>query len=122
MPETFKRAVCYLLLILTLPTVCGTNCSSFKFESSNSKSISSTYFKAGARVNISNLFQAIDTDILPEFCRIQVNITTNATADSIAAAEVWLPSDWNGRILAIGNGALAGGGEIRYYWVSLLEA
>ena len=115
MPEAFKRGLFYLLLISNLPRVYGTDCSSFKFESSNSKSISSTYFEAGAHVNISNLFQAIDTDTLPEFCRVQVNITTNVTANSIAAAEVWLPSEWNGRILAIGDGALAGGGEIPYH-------
>ena len=114
-----------LLFLLCAPAVqCFLNedCSSFMFESNASSFIASTYYEAGEHVNISNLFQAIDTDILPELCRIQVNITTNATADSIAAAEVWLPSDWNGRILAIGNGALAGGGEICYYWVSLLEA
>ncbi|EMD31293.1 hypothetical protein CERSUDRAFT_89153 [Gelatoporia subvermispora B] len=68
-----------------------------------------TYFKAKARVNITNLYSAIDTDTLPAFCRVELVITTNATAKSSANTEVWLPDDWNGRFLGTGQGGLAGG-------------
>ena len=80
------------------------------FESNASSFISSTYYEAGEYVNISNLFQSINAVALPSFCRVQLNITTNSTVNSVAAAEVWLPSEWDGRILAVGNGAFAGGG------------
>jgi hypothetical protein len=44
---------------------------------------------------------------LPPFCR--VSITARPTADSDIKTEVWLPiSDWNGRLLGLGNGGFAG--------------
>lgn len=39
---------------------------------------------------------------LPELCRVQGVATP--TAESRIAFEVWLPSDWNGRIHMVGNG------------------
>ena len=38
---------------------------------------------------------------------------TLSTAGSFALTEVWLPDDWNGRVLTVGNGGLAGGGTLR---------
>jgi feruloyl esterase len=43
---------------------------------------------------------------LPEFCR--VGATLRPSADSEIRIEVWLPTQWNGRFQAIGNGAWAG--------------
>ncbi|KAI0631073.1 feruloyl esterase-like protein [Trametes polyzona] len=68
-----------------------------------------TYFPAHARVDITNLFSSINTTDLPAFCRVELKITTNATAGSFAITEVWLPDDWNGRVLTIGNGGFGGG-------------
>ncbi|KAI0631071.1 tannase and feruloyl esterase-domain-containing protein [Trametes polyzona] len=68
-----------------------------------------TYFPAHARVDITNVFSSINTTDLPAFCRVELRITTNATAGSFAITEVWLPDDWNGRVLTIGNGGLGGG-------------
>ena len=55
------------------------------------------------------------TDILPAFCRVELKITTNATANSTATAEVWLPEEWNNRFLAVGNGGFSGGGKISIF-------
>ncbi|OJT03360.1 hypothetical protein TRAPUB_6029 [Trametes pubescens] len=71
---------------------------------------SSTHFAANTHVNISNVYSSIDETNLPAFCRVELVITTNATAGTTALAEVWLPDDWNGRVLTVGNGGLAGGG------------
>ncbi|KAI0764610.1 feruloyl esterase-like protein [Trametes elegans] len=68
-----------------------------------------THFPAHARVDISNLFSSVNTTDLPAFCRVELVITTNATAGSFANTEVWLPDDWNSRILTIGNGGFGGG-------------
>ncbi|OJT07481.1 Feruloyl esterase C [Trametes pubescens] len=68
-----------------------------------------TYFPANARVDITNLYSFINTTGLPAFCRVELKITTNATAGSFANTEVWLPDDWNGRTLTIGNGGVGGG-------------
>ncbi len=70
-----------------------------------------TYFAANALVNISNAYSSIDESNLPAFCRVELVITTNATAGSSALTEVWLPDDWNGRVLTVGNGGMAGGGR-----------
>ena len=70
-----------------------------------------TYFPANAVVDISNAYSSINESTLPAFCRVQLTITTNVTAKSTALAEVWLPDDWNGRMLTIGNGGISGGGE-----------
>jgi len=43
---------------------------------------------------------------LPEFCRVAA--TLRPSADSDIKIEVWLPTQWNGRFQAVGNGAWAG--------------
>ncbi len=44
---------------------------------------------------------------LPEFCR--VTITLRPSDDSDIKMELWLPTDdWNGKYLAVGNGAFTG--------------
>ncbi|KAI0775268.1 feruloyl esterase-like protein [Trametes elegans] len=68
-----------------------------------------THYAANTNVNISNTYSSIDVSNLPGFCRVELAITTNATAGSKALTEVWLPDDWNGRVLTVGNGGLAGG-------------
>ena len=44
---------------------------------------------------------------LPEFCRVLLTLTP--TPDSDIKMELWLPTDnWNGKYLAVGNGAFTG--------------
>ena len=44
---------------------------------------------------------------LPDFCRVE--LTISPTSDSDIKTEVWLPiEEWNGKFLAVGNGAWAG--------------
>jgi len=44
---------------------------------------------------------------LPEFCRIEA--VARPTSDSSIGIEIWLPeAGWNGKLLAVGNGAWAG--------------
>lgn len=45
-------------------------------------------------------------DDLPAFCR--VNLTLTPTPDSDIKMELWLPADWNGKYLAVGNAAFTG--------------
>lgn len=108
-----KRAVPPLLLSAASRAAFSEECASFRFQSADTRSTASTFFGAGTNVSVSNLFESIDTAILPSFCRIELKITTNTTANSTALAEVWLPEDWNGRFLAIGNGGFSGGGNRR---------
>jgi tannase/feruloyl esterase len=39
---------------------------------------------------------------LPAFCRVQGSVTTSK--DSVVNFEVWVPAEWNGKIVATGNG------------------
>lgn len=49
---------------------------------------------------------------LPEFCRVELTIAP--TSDSDIKTEVWLPlAGWNGKYLAVGNGAWAGSIQYR---------
>jgi feruloyl esterase len=49
--------------------------------------------------------------VLPEFCRVAITLTPSA--DSEINMEIWLPANtWNGKYLAIGNGAFTG--NVRY--------
>ncbi len=43
---------------------------------------------------------------LPAFCR--VGLTLSPTPDSDIKMELWLPADWNGKYLAVGNAAFTG--------------
>src|SRR4051812_43980820 len=43
---------------------------------------------------------------LPSFCRVAATLTP--TNDSDIKIEVWLPSEWNGKFQAVGNGAFNG--------------
>ena len=43
---------------------------------------------------------------LPSFCRVAA--TLKPTSDSDIKVEVWLPSGWNGKLQAVGNGGWAG--------------
>jgi len=48
---------------------------------------------------------------LPAFCRVAVSL--QPSSDSDIKMEIWLPTDgWNGKFLAVGNGAFTG--NIRY--------
>ena len=69
------------------------------------------YYPANATVEIANAYIGISANDLPAFCRLQVVITTNETAGSVAKTEVWLPDQWNERMLTAGSGGLAGGGR-----------
>lgn len=43
---------------------------------------------------------------LPSFCRVAVTLTPTATSD--IKAEIWMPANWNGKLVSVGNGGLAG--------------
>jgi len=43
---------------------------------------------------------------LPAFCRVAATLTP--AKDSEIKMEIWLPADWNGKFLAVGNGGWAG--------------
>ncbi|KAH9838436.1 feruloyl esterase-like protein [Rhodofomes roseus] len=52
---------------------------------------------------------SINVADLPAFCRVELLVTTNATANSTCSTEVWLPDNWTGRFLTVGDGGFAGG-------------
>lgn len=105
---------CLLALLLHSTTCLGqagqSGCLSFTLGDLSNVTLSrATYYAANTTVNSTNLWQSIDVDNLPAFCRLELSITTNSTADSSCVTEIWLPDSWNGRVLTVGNGGYAGG-------------
>src|SRR5262245_45381090 len=69
-----------------------------------------TFVPPTAQPSSPELFSAYSR--LPPFCRVQAPLTPSP--DSHIEIEVWLPqSDWNGRLLGVGNGGL--GGSVPYF-------
>ncbi|GHJ85204.1 hypothetical protein NliqN6_1606 [Naganishia liquefaciens] len=71
--------------------------------------LEATYYAPGALVNLTSPSSAVLTTKLPAFCRLALTITTNTTSGNQALTEVWMPDDWNARLLGFGNGGLSGG-------------
>lgn len=72
--------------------------------------VKAVYYDAGAFVNVTTPQQSIATSQLPAFCRLQLNLTTNAATGKAAYSELWLPDGWNSGTLGFGNGGWSGGG------------
>ncbi|KAF9812284.1 hypothetical protein IEO21_06258 [Rhodonia placenta] len=124
-PWWFAQA--FLVLLLHLGTCYAhfneSACSSFTLNHQTNVALNTvTYYPVNTTVNITNLFETIDVDNLPGFCRIELVITTNATANSSCNTEVWLPDNWNGRFVAFGNGGFSGGGTLTTYYMLLAVA
>ncbi|KAH8926531.1 feruloyl esterase-like protein [Atractiella rhizophila] len=78
-----------------------------------------TYHPANSHVKLSNVAYAVESEALPAFCRVSFRI--NTTDHSTAYSELWLPDEWYGRFLAVGNGGWAGGvnyGDLAHQGVS----
>lgn len=78
----------------------------------NTSLLNATWYPANADISLVNPAINFTTNSLPAFCRLVFSVTTNATAESHATSEVWLPpsQEWNGRYLQIGVGGHMGGG------------
>ena len=92
-PRVAMAATCAELANLTLPTTTVTNATVVP---------PGTFKPAGP---VAAATQAVYSR-LPEFCRVAA--TLRPSADSDIKIEVWLPTQWNGRFQAVGNGAWAG--------------
>ena len=105
------------LLQLITPSFAGSiasaqTCTSFKLQNADNAVVTGTsFYNAGQNVTIFNQFDGVSTTDLPAFCRVELVITTNSTANSSAKTEVWLPQPWNGRLLTVGNGGFGGAGK-----------
>ena len=114
MPLLSATLLAVLACLLPLTIAWQSDCESFTPEGVPDVTLlGATYYPANTTVDITTNQSAIDVANLPAFCRLQLQITINTTATSTCYTEVWLPDEWNGRFLAVGNGGLAGGGESR---------
>ncbi|KII91121.1 hypothetical protein PLICRDRAFT_680308 [Plicaturopsis crispa FD-325 SS-3] len=68
-----------------------------------------TYYAKGDLVNLTSYGGTTTSNNLAAFCRLELTINTNSTANSSAKTELWLPDDWNSRLLGVGNGGWSGG-------------
>lgn len=71
---------------------------------SNVTVLDAIYYDEPANVSTSGIFGTIAVDV--PLCRLEFAVSTSETSN--VRAEAWLPSEWNGRFLAIGNGGLGG--------------
>lgn len=105
-----KSCLVFSLSLLVLPAVSwAQSCANLlSFSMPNVQVDSAEVVGAGAFVppggnaNSARFYQD-----LPEFCRVSLSLTP--TPDSDIKMELWLPTDsWNGKYLAVGNGAFTG--------------
>ncbi|KAJ9117539.1 hypothetical protein QFC22_004389 [Naganishia vaughanmartiniae] len=87
-------------------------CESFTADSATSvKDLATIYYPAGCLVNVTSPWSTLTTTGLPAFCRLKFDVLTNPATGKTAGAELWLPDDWNSRMLAFGGGGWSGGGK-----------
>lgn len=71
----------------------------------NATILKSKYFHNVSQIVVKGDYQTV-ADIGPNVCRVQFVVNTSTT--SSVEAEAWLPTNWNKRSLAVGNGGLGG--------------
>jgi feruloyl esterase len=87
-------------------------CEGFEADSiPNVKAFTSIYYPAGSLVNTTSFWSPLSTSDLPAFCIFKFNVLTNPATGKTAGSELWLPDDWNSRMLAFGGGGWSGGGK-----------
>ena len=95
----------------TAPNLFSSNpastCTSLKDSLSiaNTTILDAIYYSGSANVSV---LGTCDTSALIEvpLCRVQFRVDTSNSSN--ITAEAWLPTDWSGRFLALGNGGLGG--------------
>ena len=105
-----KKPLVISAVLCALPTIglaqsCE-NLSSFSMENMQVDATevvaAGSFSPTGANASSAQLYQS-----LPEFCRVSLTLTPSP--DSDIKMELWLPTQsWNGKYLAVGNGAFTG--------------
>lgn len=91
---------------------CRSLSSAFDVQAFNTTILDSTYFDTASEVKALGVCQST-TNIGAGTCRVQLVVNTSAV--SAITAEAWLPANWSGRFLAIGNGGLDGCEYFMYF-------
>jgi feruloyl esterase len=100
--QPLLRSVVAACLSIAAAPVLGATCTDLTRLEIDTVEITATESRQGA-----TLGQRFGPDVtLPAHCRIAAVL--RPTDDSHIEMEVWLPSDWNGKFLALGNGGWAG--------------
>lgn len=107
---------CLIILISAAVFPCAfgwkEQCEGFSADSvANVQDFTPTYYPAGSLVNTTSFWSPLTTSNLPAFCRFKFNVLTNPATGKTAGSELWLPDDWNTRMLAFGGGGWSGGGK-----------
>jgi len=111
-PMSAPSPVRYLLALVFCsvlsPLAAAQSCESLRDFSLVNVEVNSTeqiaagaFAPPGSNSNAANRYET-----LPAFCRVQLTLTP--TPDSDIKMELWLPADWNGKYLAVGNAAFTG--------------
>ena len=105
-----------LLTVLTSPASAAVTCESLSSLSLPETTITMAQMVAAGALTLATPLPAagargglafVSAKDLPEFCRVAA--ITKPSKDSEIKFEVWMPaSNWNGRFMGLGNGAMAG--------------
>lgn len=102
----------FLASVVLADGASSSKCASFTLSGNTNATVTNTtYYPKGTRVKLSTSMSSLDAEDLQDFCRVELTVITNATANSAAHTEVWLPDSWNNRFLTFGNGGFAGGSK-----------
>lgn len=106
---TSKNLVFFILAQLSLAMTFQDQCAQFQPAIANATVTNRAFVAAGSTIDLPGTDPSCgqtNQTVTADLCRVSLQIATSARSGVVV--EVWLPAQWNGRLVTTGNGGLNG--------------